>query len=318
MIDRIRHEVPAAVGRRGTGLGPFVDYPELSERIKEMVLLYPKAFDPGSATDPDGLGQFCSTYGDEVAQALGDHLPPPDPGRPPPGYRTGRGIEVGFSQRDDRFLTLGDVYGDCTARRVRSQVDADVANIHWTVYPWLLSPHYRVLEVTSDGDRAMKAHLLPLVIKGRAVLAVDALEVVPTLRDRAGGRENAHLSARLFGQRSEILGALFDAARRIGGRMGAGAILVDKFSNAEWVRTILEDMPTFSYHVRDVDAGFVVEPVRAMVREILGDSAGAEPVDFEIQAGNLGLMDQGLRPGYKEVGVLEGDIGGHDSRLRGP
>jgi hypothetical protein len=183
-------------------------------------------------------------------------------------------------------------------------------------YAWLLDPFYRVLEVYFDGEPVLKGHVLPLVIRGRPALAIDAIEVVPPLRDIIGGKPNPYLSDRLFQHRKAVLEALFTQARSLAGQVGAETLYVDKFSSARWVREAVDLFPRTTYHVRDVFKPFGTEPVAALVREILGGDFG--PVCEEIQATNLALMDQGLRFGFKEIGVIDGDVEDERLAVRGP
>jgi hypothetical protein len=305
MIERIVSDIPAAAVRSHRILARFRDYPELAYSLKEMFLEYPKVYRSAIGDPAAWIEMFCTVYTDELSQIIGRFLKSAD--SMPLTFRRGTGIEVGFAFRDEEFITLGDRYGDCTARIVRSQVDPNVANVHWTVYPWLLDPFYRVLEVTLDGTPAVKAHILPLVINDRPILALDAIEVVPTLRDQFGNRSNIFISERLHERRIELVGALFDVVRKLGRRMGAEAVYVDKFSNCGWVREVIDELPSVSYSVRRVLKPFGVSAVQKLIEEILGKEYAPDLPVAEVQALNIALMDQGLRAGYKEVGVLDGE-----------
>jgi hypothetical protein len=187
---------------------------------------------------------------------------------------------------------------------VRSQVDPEIANIHWTVYAWLLDPYYRVLDVYFHGRRVMKGHILPLIIHGRRILMLDAIETIPSIRDFLRGRRNRNISRKIYTRRLDILQALFGAVKDLAGRMGVEAVYVDKYSNTKWVRAEVNKLPADSYHVSDVIKPFNNDLITAVVRKILNASVGE--VKEEIQARNISLMDQQLRPNYKEVGVLMG------------
>ncbi len=214
------------------------------------------------------------------------------------------GIEMSFSPRDMSFLFLGDEYGDCTANRIRSQVDSRVANIHWTVYPWILDPYYRVLEALLDGKRALKCHLLPLVIHDRPVLMVDAIEAVPELRERKDGEPNPDLDTKLTFRRIEILEELLGFCKNLATKMGLEAVYVEKFSNARWIRDHIEKLPSDGYHVSEVEKPYETNIIQHNVQTLTGKSAGE--IAEEVQAINTGLMYQQVRRGYKEVGVLIG------------
>jgi hypothetical protein len=216
-----------------------------------------------------------------------------------------KGIECQFSHRDIDFIYAGDAFGDCTAFRVRSQVDPDVANIHWTVYPWILDPYYRVIEVFADGKPTVKCHLLPLVIQGRPLLMLDAIEVVPKLRDKKDGSENPDLDSSMYERREELMDCLFTTCKNLARRMGLEVVYVDMFSNAKWVRDAIERLPTDSYHVRDVTKPYSTSIIENFVRKLLSKKKIGKVVE-EVQAMNLKLMHQHMEAGVKEVGVLMG------------
>lgn len=236
-----------------------------------------------------------------------------------PGARwlRGRGIETAFVPRDPDFLLLGDLFGDCTSLAMRAQVDAEVANIHWTVYSWLLDPYYRVLGVFYHGRPAIKGHIIPLFIGGLPVLMLDAIEVVPQLRGLRSGRPNPTLNREMFEVRKELLDAMFEEVRGLASKMGIETIFVEKFSNARWVRAQVDRLPSDSYHTDDVYKPFGVHVIEENIRRLTGsDPAGT--VELEVQAVNLRLMDQQMRPGFKEVAVLEGRRDDWSLSLRGP
>jgi hypothetical protein len=135
----------------------------------------------GGFREGDGGVDSTASYCDEIVQILARHADEPS-----------------ATPRNAAFLQLGDLFGDCTARRANKQVDPQIANIHWTVYAWLLDTFYRVMLVHVDGEPVLKDHLTPLIVHGDPVLAVDALEVVPSLRDIVNGRPHRFLSTRLF------------------------------------------------------------------------------------------------------------------------
>jgi len=260
---------------------------------------------PLFAASPD---LFYNVYADEVAQLLAAHAD--NPCFEQPGaldtfrYLRKTGIEVAYARRNDAFLHSGDYYGDCTASEVRSQVDPEIANIHWTVYAWLLDPYYRVLDVFFHGRRVLKGHILPLIIQGRRVLMLDAIETIPSIRDFLRGKRNRNISRRIYARRLDLLQALFTTVKDLARQMGVQAIYVDKYSNTKWVRAEVSKLPSDSYHISDVIKPFKHDLIEAVIRKIL--NTPAVDVAEEVQARNIGLMDQQLRPNYKEVGVLMG------------
>ncbi len=260
---------------------------------------------PLFAANPD---LFYSVYADEVAQVVAAYAENPYFGQPGAldsfRYLRKTGIEVAYARRNDAFLHSGDYYGDCTASEVRSQVDPEIANIHWTVYSWLLDPYYRVLDVFFHGRRVLKGHILPLIIQGRRVLMLDAIETIPSIRDFLRGKRNRNISRRIYARRMDLLQALFTTVKDLARQMGVEAIYVDKYSNTKWVREAVGKLPSDSYHISDVNKPFKNDLIEAVIRRTLNTQA-ADVVE-EIQARNISLMDQQLRPNYKEVGVLMG------------
>lgn len=303
MIGRVRAETaPTALAGEGVA-----DYPAFAEAIKASYLGNARRPRPGDPRFPDDIAHFCHVYADEIAAILRRHTGGP-----------AGGISVDYAPRDAAFAVLGDVFGDCSARRAKAQVDPKVANIHWTTYSWALYPFYRVVVVRFDGDPAVKGHVLPLLLDGQPVLALDAVEVVPPLREEVRGRPNPYRSERLLDVRYNLLDALLGAALDIGHRAGAEAVMVDKFSNCSWVRRAVDELPAHAYHVRDAVLPFGMEPIRALSLDLLGPGHDSDDLAMEVQARNLGLMDQGLREGWKEVGILDGDLDKGMIPIRGP
>lgn len=324
MITSIQEDVPSSTVKSQRVQGMFLNYPELAVAVREAFLeatsqhLLVQAI---ATIDP--VHQFCLDQADLLAQLIGRHLAPlaardVDRGVGPlAGLRSRKriGIEATYVPREEAFFFLGDLYGDCTAHRPRSQVDLDVTNIHETVYSWILDPFYRVLEVTVDGEAAVKGHIVPLLLHGRPVLYLDAVEAVPRLRETVRGHPNSYLSPRMYDQRRAIFQTLLETVLEIADRMGAPTVLVDRFSNCDWIRRELEVYETDFHHVDDVRPLFGTRPVRALLRELLGDQSA---VFEEIQAANPGLHDQGLHRGFKEAAILRGDPSENSMPLRGP
>lgn len=276
--------------------------------------------DPRRAVGSDSL---CFDYADDVVQIL--HEEDPCTLEDMAGqwrYVSGKGVEVAFAPRDMSFFLLGDRYGDCTAFWRRKQLDKRLLNIHTTVYTWFLDPFYRVLQVFSDGEAVLKAHLLPLVINDQSVLMVDAIEVVPEIRGpvNSGGdaRQTSYMvSDRLWQLKGEIIGCLEQQVSQIAVEMGVDAVLVDCYSNAPWVREWVEGLDTCCYHVGEVQKPFGYQIHEWLWRRWTGHDS-ARQFQMEIQAVNLGLIDHGMRTGYKNAGILRGSFRGGRLALRGP
>lgn len=262
---------------------------------------------------------FYEIYADEIAQLFADQAVrcPPFVQQLVSGFQviTKRGIEVTYAKRDRGFLFLGDYYGDCTAWEVRSQVDPQVANIHWTVYAWLLDPYYRVLEVMVDGKAVLKGHIMPLTIHHRMVLMIDAIETIPSLRDYVRGEINRNKSEKLYKRRFEILETLFSHVKSLADRMGIESVYVDKYSNTKWVRAEVDKLPSDSYHISDVDKPYQTGAIADVIKNLIGEA----PVEIyeEIQAANVTLMDQYLQANHKEIGVLRGRRDDYSIAIRG-
>lgn len=279
--------------------------------------------DPRSAIGTDA---FCESYCDQIVQLVGCDEEGAGAGLSDPSWRCvrGVGVEAAYVPRTVRFLGLGDHYGDCTARRKAKQLDEGIPNIHWTVYSWLLDPFYRVLEVCVEGEPCLKAHLTPLILEDEPILAVDAIEVIPKLRDTVRRleqdepveREHRHLSRGLYARRNEILAELFSVVTDIGRRMGVERVFVDKYSNARWVRDAVNELPEEHYHIGAVQKPFDHLPMMVLAERWLGTRLDRPQI--EIQARNLLLMDQGLRPGFKAAGILMGQARSPWVPVRGP
>lgn len=225
----------------------------------------------------------------------------------------------------EKFVYLGDVYGDCTANKYARQLNAEVTNIHWTVYSWLLNPYYRVLEVCSGkGDGLVKAHITPLLVHGRKVLMVDAIESVTKMRDELRGVPNKDFDRDFFeSHNEEIFETLVDRCVSLGRRVGAEAVYADMYSNSTWINRALSKYPTDGYHISEVEQTFggdrIADNAR-LIRESVGivcKDCFADDAKVEIQAVNCNLMDQYTLRNHKEVAVLDGLRGDWKLGLRG-
>lgn len=312
MTQRIREETAAPPCSEIAG--EFADDSEVAETIKDLYVRNPRTFRP-CLPERDDIGHFCRVFADEIADVFDRDR---DRGGPSVKTKDQDRARVAFAPRDEAFLELGSRFGDCSARRPRPSADGNAINLHWTTHSWALHPFYRVIIVFCGGEPVLKGHVLPLLARDRPVLALDAVEFVPQLRDKNEGQANPFRSERLRERRSEFLDALFAAVRGLARRLGAEAVLVERFSNCAWLRTALENLPSEAHRVRHLVVPFENEPIRFLIRELLGPAYEELGVDMEVQARNHQLMDQGLRPGWKEFGILDGAGSGDDLPLRGP
>jgi hypothetical protein len=135
-------------------------------------------------------------------------------------------------------------------------------------------------------------------------LMLDAIETIPSIRDFLRGKRNRNISKRIYARRIDLLQALFATVKDLARQMGVQAIYVDKYSNTKWVREEVSKLPSDSYHISEVIKPFKNDLIEAIIRKTL--DTPVVDVTEEIQARNISLMDQQLRPNYKEVGVLMG------------
>lgn len=219
-------------------------------------------------------------------------------------FPVNEGIELAYFTQDDQYIYSGDHYGECTASTVKKQVNPNAANIHWTVYSWILNPYYRIIDVYYNGEKLLKGHILPLIIHNRKVLMIDAIEVVPKLRKQVRGKDNKFFDPELFNIRKALLQRLFDKCNDLAQAMLVDSIYVEMFSNADWVNQEITELPGDSYHVDAVTVPFGSEVIARNIEKLLGVPPG--DVIFEVQAKNHGLMDQQMKRGYKATGVLAG------------
>ena len=211
----------------------------------------------------------------------------------------------------EKFVYLGDLYGDCTANKHSRQLTPELTNIHWTVYAWLLNPYYRVLEVCSPkGDPLVKAHVTPLLIHDRKILMVDAVESVTKMRSELRGVPNKDFDRDFFtAHNEEIFELLVDHCVTLGRRVNAEAVYADLYSNSTWINRALSLFPTDGYHISEVEQTFggdrIADNVR-LLRASVGLPGEVEDARVEIQAVNCSLMEQYTLRNHKEVAVLAG------------
>lgn len=231
------------------------------------------------------------------------------------------GFTTQYCPYTQNYIYSGDYFGDCTANIVKKQVDPDTANIHWTVYSWLLNPHYRIIDVyySQNGykEKLLKGHIMPLIIHDRKILMIDAIEVVPKLRRFVRGRENEYFDQQLFDNISgDLLKALFEKCEELGEMMGVEAIYVEMFSNAKWVNKELSRLPSDSYNIfKDVCIPFGTGVIERNIE--LAQHVYPRDVIFEVQAVNCNLMEQYTKINYKEIAVLKGRRECWNLKIRG-
>lgn len=211
------------------------------------------------------------------------------------------GVRIAYAERNAKYLKLGDLYGDCTAEIARQ---GGFCNVHDSVYAWMLDPHYAVLEVTYDSEPAIKGHILPLVVNGTFCLVLDAVETVPQLRPTIRGNRNPFLSDKLLLASQEMLELLLETTKQVAKRLGVDSVLIEPFSNTDWIRKALSRMNPVFVNVDSIEKPFGSKFVHGLV---VGRYGNCEDFHFEIQAKNLRLMDQGLRSGWKELHMLVGN-----------
>ncbi|KUO75838.1 MAG: hypothetical protein APF81_05240 [Desulfosporosinus sp. BRH_c37] len=223
------------------------------------------------------------------------------------------GVKVFFTAHDETYIYSGDYYGECTASSVKKQVDPLTANIHWTVYSWIMNPFYRIIDVcySKNGqiEKLLKGHIMPLIIHDRKVLMIDAIEVVPKLREYLRGNRNLDYDNKLYDMSKPLLleklwEALITKCKSLAILIGAESVYVEMFSNSEWIRGKIASLDTDSYYVNEVIVPFGEKPISANIVNF--SDVKSENVLFEVQAKNLTLMEQQVRYGCKEVGVLVG------------
>ncbi len=220
----------------------------------------------------------------------------------------GEGLEFEFAARDASFLALGKEVGDCTADKTIRQVDREVENIYWTVFAWFLDRHYQILKVLWDGQFVMKVHLLPLHVateKGDAmVLAVDAIETAPTLRE-----DTSLGHTRLLERKEEIFRRVVEEVVRLAGAMNIEQVYAERFSNTAWVRHELARFPEIYLGIDDVRKVDELEDVFELATRVCAAAAAEPPrsVFMELQMKNAYLQPGVVGKGAKAFAVLAGD-----------
>jgi len=223
----------------------------------------------------------------------------------------GTGVEIEFASRDMSYLMLGKETGDCTSDKSPFQADADVENIYWTVFPWILDQNYQIMKVFYNGEFVMKAHLLPLFLMhdgvGDIVLAIDAIETVRAFRDDL----EEHKRDTLLENREVIFNRVMEEIEQLGNRMGIQRIYAEKFSNTKWVRERFESFKEIFLHVDSLVKLDELEDIYCLSLELsrhMGLSPPGE-IFMEIQMKNTSLQPLVTHrtAGVKPYAVIRGN-----------
>jgi hypothetical protein len=218
-------------------------------------------------------------------------------------------VEVEFAARDGSFLALGKQVGDCTADKPFRQVDRDVENIYWTVFPWFLDRHYQILKIYYDGQFVMKAHLLPLFAAGenggQLFLAVDGIETAPSFREdtRLGQPD-------LLEKKEYIFARMVEAVQRLAQMMGIENVYAERFSNTAWVRRELEGFPEVYLHIGNIQKIDELEDVFELSKRVCAAAGRERPfsIFMELQMKNTFLLrGTATVRGVKAFAVLAGN-----------
>ena len=236
--------------------------------------------------------------------------------------RQGTGVEFEYATRDHSYLELGKVTGDCTADKRYDQANADIENIFWTVFSWILDRNYQILKVYYNNEFVMKVHLLPLFIcvpgysddfniipqhrSDFMILAVDAIETTLAFSGKIKDREKD----RLFDHKDEIFSETMAFITQIADRMQIKDIYAEKFSNTPWVRERLSTYPEVFFNADHIVKIDELEDVYDLVKA-LSVKYGyeiPEAVFMEIQMKNTSLLPGYINkaPGVKSFSVIRG------------
>lgn len=236
--------------------------------------------------------------------------------------RSGKGIEFEYATRDESYLKLGKITGDCTADKRYDQSDTTIENIYWTVFSWILDRNYQILKVYYNNEFVMKVHLLPLFVSdpgcqvefhstapGRSdfiILALDAIETTFAFSGKLKGSENHHLLA----HRDEIFSETFAFIINLADSMNIKDIYAEKFSNTPWVRDKISAYPEIFLHVDHIFKIDQLEDVYCLIKELTTRYGYNVPqeVFMEIQMKNTCLLPDYINkaPGVKSFSVIRG------------
>ncbi|WP_321494939.1 hypothetical protein [uncultured Desulfobacter sp.] len=236
--------------------------------------------------------------------------------------RTGVGVEFEYATRDNSYLELGKVTGDCTADKRYDQSNADIENIFWTVFSWILDRNYQILKVYYNNEFVMKVHLLPLFVsvpqcpgdsdyiaQNRSdfmILAVDAIETTLAFSGKLKAREKDPLVE----CRDEIFSKTMAFITDLADRLHIRDVYAEKFSNTAWVRDKLCAYPEIFFNVDHLIKIDELEDVYYLVKELSAQYGYDIPqaVFMEIQMKNTSLLPGYINksPGLKSFSLIRG------------
>ena len=198
-------------------------------------------------------------------------------------------IHFEYAKRDKSFLQLGSDFGDCTAIVKPRQGDASIENIFWTVFAWILDPHYRILKVFFQNEALLKVHLLPLYYldeqnQAQFFLCVDAIE---TTTDKGQAKQVDTLP-----HCQEAFDATITYIRELAKDLNIRHIIAERFSNTPWVRQAFDDYPEIyldTHRIRKIDD---LEDIYESANLLLEgqDIPNLNALFIEIQATNTFLL----------------------------
>jgi hypothetical protein len=156
-----------------------------------------------------------------------------------------------------------------------------------------------------NGKFLIKFHLCVISLFGRWSLLIDATETSPLVRDDAKITDPT-----LHRVRGEVFEAGLQQIRALGKKMGNLPVFVESFSNTAWVREKYWRLPPKAVYLpTDLQDGLIVDAVDNFLAANsvgVGSQALSRPAKLHIQANALTLYEQGLRPNYKILYILEG------------
>lgn len=259
-------------------------------------------------TEHLGYQDVLTVYADEIALALGMRVDPAS---------NDDGLDFEFAPKTFDFVDNGTRYGDCTSRNKITQID-EVANIFWTIASYAMDIFHQVQELRIDGDPIMKAHLAPCFFRGEPALNIDAWEATLKIREylmKNGTKtENKAFDPKMFGRQAEFFEITLQRIRNLADVMGIDRIICDGYSNTPCIRENLKAFPDTIYHISEYHSVYDGEFPKDFAQDLL-----QLPVIFrtEVQAQNIMLWDQGLRPHYKMNRTIRGTVMNSEGAIRG-
>jgi hypothetical protein len=217
----------------------------------------------------------------------------------------GKGIEFRFAPKDLSFFKLGDKAGDCSAFVRKNQIDLDMENVFYDVPMWTAMPNYQVLTGHYNGKFVIKFHLIVVSIKSLWTLLIDATETTPLVRD-----DVELIDPNLIEKREEVFDKGIELIKTIGRKMGNVPVLAEFFSNTEWIRDKYEAFPRKAVHIpTELQDGLIYDAVHDLLKI---NSIKTEALNYDveiplhIQAQRDDISDQGAKPGYRILYIIDG------------